>query len=751
MNHFEETEEKELQTSGSPSLRLTTKEILASKNQSSFAQTKSTETLLIQLAFSIGLGNLWRFPYLCHQNGGGDFILMYLFMLLLFGIPLLYMEMIVGQWLHTDNIQMWKQLIPWMGGIGYANILVCVLVSLYHSVIISWSFDYLGRSFHHPLPWTECPRTTDRSFNVTRLSCLNTVSHQYFWYHITLNTSSHMEEGIKALVPNLTLDIFSVWLLLFIFMSAGLKFSLPRLIFSIFLPYVVIFCLLIRGLFLEGAAASLRRMVTTELSAWASLDMWRQAGSHVLYSLGLGMGTVINIFCKAGGRNFIQVACLVALANLVTSLLTTSVIFIVLGFWTANSGQACVEKSVIKLMNLIDRGILPQDVKPPQHTLRLSPLDYLNWIENLPEHLKYQVVRFSPSCSIKALEEKFMQGPGLVFAAFSQAISLLPSASLWAILFFLILIVMGLSTLMKIMEGIVFPLQNSMFRQQPLLLSAVVCLGGFVGSLVFTSHPGSYIVSLFDEHVVPLTLVIIVAFQNVTLAWVYGANRFREEMYGDLGHLVWSFFVFLWRFVTLLGLLLLLTMCLMSLYRSPPPHYIAWNSTLSQEVKQPYLPSTLGWATVLSILTCLPIPVHPLRQWWYFQDHEVKEPFDKMQCKKLTLAPTGPSQWPKHHAEKASFKLQDRKGEGSSRILSLPLARASKLDSLWHFNLPWSRYSKASSGFSLPLFSSLTSVFPLRGPSLPPSRQVSPNSTVIFNSDRSGEAKEENEHKESLQ
>lgn len=49
---------------------------------------------------------------------------MYLFMLLLFGIPLLYMEMIVGQWLHTDNIQMWKQLIPWMGGIGYANILV---------------------------------------------------------------------------------------------------------------------------------------------------------------------------------------------------------------------------------------------------------------------------------------------------------------------------------------------------------------------------------------------------------------------------------------------------------------------------------------------------------------------------------------------------------------------------------------------------------------------------------------------------
>lgn len=46
-----------------------------------------------------------------------------------------------------------------------------------------------------------------------------------------------------------------------------------------------------------------------------------------------------------------------------------------------------------------------------------------------------------------------------------------------------------------------------------------------MGSLVFTSQAGSYIVSLFDEHVVPLALITIVAFQNVTLAWVYGANR----------------------------------------------------------------------------------------------------------------------------------------------------------------------------------------------------------------------------------
>ena len=167
-----------------------------------------------------------------------------------------------------------------------------------------------------------------------------------------------------------------------------------------------------------------------------------------------------------------------------------------------------------------------------------------------------------------------MEGPGLAFAAFSQAISLFPGASLWAILFFLALVIMGLSTLMSILEGIVCPLQTSfsLFRRYPKLLSGTVgsrpskdpallpplprppqsveltltpspalridlsvakpafvtvliCLGGFLGSLVFTSHAGSYIMSLFDDCLVPLTLIVIVAFQNVALAWIYGARR----------------------------------------------------------------------------------------------------------------------------------------------------------------------------------------------------------------------------------
>ncbi|XP_054444386.1 orphan sodium- and chloride-dependent neurotransmitter transporter NTT5-like [Pteronotus mesoamericanus] len=755
MKSFEEMAEgetsKSTQIFKSPSLRLTAKEMLVSKTQNYLTQTKKTETILIQVAFSIGLGSMWRFPYLCHQNGGGDFILMYFFMLLLFGTPLLYMEMILGQWLRVENIQLWKQLVPWLGGIGYANMLVCVLISLYNSTVISWSFSYLANSFHYPLPWTECPRV--KSSNVSGLSCLQTVPHQYFWYHTILNAPGYIEEGVKALVPNLTLDIFLTWLLLFIIMATGLKSSMHILIFLLFLPYVILLCLLIRCLFLEGAITSLRQMVTTELSTWASPELWQQAGGHTLYSLGLGLGTVINISHKVGGNNYVQVASLVALVNLVTSLLTTSIIFIVLGFWATNSGQACVEKGVQKLLSLIDKGVLPQGVRPPPNILLLTPPDYENWIESLPQHLKHQVIHFSPPCSIRAQEGKVMQGPGLAFAAFSQAVSLLPGASFWAILLFLVLIIMGLSTLMKILEGILFPLQNSVFRQYPLLPVGVVCLGGFLGSLVFTSKAGSYIISFLDEHVVPLTLVIIVIFQNVTLAWVYGANRFREEMYGDHGHLLWSFFIFLWRYVTPPGLLSILAICLTNLYLSQPHYYITWNSSLSHEVKQPYMQSSLGvWVAILAILTFLPIPVYPLLQWWNLQDRVVSEAFEKMQLpRKPTVPPSKPSQWGRHHSTKTSSEPQERQSESSLQPSNLPLARGSNLDSLWQFNMPWHWQSESSSRFSLPLISSLTSAFSGRGASPSPSKQASRKPTAVVSSDRGRDAKEANLQKKWFQ
>ncbi|XP_016120503.1 sodium-dependent neutral amino acid transporter B(0)AT2-like, partial [Sinocyclocheilus grahami] len=79
------------------------------------------EYFLAQVGFSVGLGNVWRFPYLCHQNGGGAFILLYVLLMVLVGVPLFFMELAAGQNIRQGSIGVWRHISPKLVGIGYSS------------------------------------------------------------------------------------------------------------------------------------------------------------------------------------------------------------------------------------------------------------------------------------------------------------------------------------------------------------------------------------------------------------------------------------------------------------------------------------------------------------------------------------------------------------------------------------------------------------------------------------------------------
>ncbi|XP_034494458.1 uncharacterized protein LOC100469322 isoform X4 [Ailuropoda melanoleuca] len=335
---------------------------------------------------------------------------MYFFMLLLFGIPLLYMEMIMGHWLRVNNIRVWKQLIPWLGGIGYASILVCILMSLYNSIILTWSISYLGNSFDNSLPWNQCPLV--KTINVTDLSCLRTVTHQYFWYHTTLSASGHIEEGVEALVLHLTLGIFAAWCLLFLTMITKLKTSM------------------------------------TERHKSDEPDKKRRAASG----------------CQAPRRH-------------------------------------------------------PTPARP-----RLSRVD-----QQSPSTPPVPGHPLLPNLQHQDTEGKVHAGPRPGIR------SLLPSR-------------------------LVVPW--CLFLGHPLLPGP-------------GHHRAEHLVKDLGRHrLSPPGLHLHL--QEVSQA----AVRVREEIFGDLGRLLWSFFTVLWCYVTLPGLLALTTICIMQLYQTEPPYYIAWNSSM---------------------------------------------------------------------------------------------------------------------------------------------------------------------------
>lgn len=113
--------------------------------------------LLATIGYAVGLGNVWRFPYLAQKNGGGAFLIPYFVMLAIEGIPIFYLELAIGQRLRKGAIGVWNQVSPYLGGIGISSAVVSFNVALYYNTIIAWCLFYFAQSFQSELPWSECP------------------------------------------------------------------------------------------------------------------------------------------------------------------------------------------------------------------------------------------------------------------------------------------------------------------------------------------------------------------------------------------------------------------------------------------------------------------------------------------------------------------------------------------------------------------------------------------------------------------
>jgi len=99
----------------------------------------------------IGLGNIWRFPYLCFKHGGGAFLVPYATFLFFAGIPIFYLEQSLGQMTQQGGITAWA-VVPSLKGIGYASVVICFLLNTYFTVILTWSVYYFIMSFTSGVP-----------------------------------------------------------------------------------------------------------------------------------------------------------------------------------------------------------------------------------------------------------------------------------------------------------------------------------------------------------------------------------------------------------------------------------------------------------------------------------------------------------------------------------------------------------------------------------------------------------------------
>ncbi|XP_058874123.1 sodium-dependent neutral amino acid transporter SLC6A17-like [Acipenser ruthenus] len=193
--------------------------------------------------------------------------------------------------------------------------------------------------------------------------------------------------------------------------------------------------------------------------------------------------------------------------------------------------------------------------------------------------------------------------------------ALFPASPLWSFLFFLMLLNLGLSTMFGTMQGILTPLMDSfsVLRRRRSLFTVGSCVLGFLFGMLFVLRSGSYFVSMFDDYSATLPLVIVVLFETVGVCWVYGTERFMDDIEDMLGWRPPLLYKFLWQFVCVASLVVLLLASLIQMCVHPPT-YRAWEEEQAVEVSRDYPGWGLGMLAGLILLASLPIAVLFLRE-----------------------------------------------------------------------------------------------------------------------------------------
>ncbi|XP_062385157.1 sodium-dependent neutral amino acid transporter B(0)AT1-like isoform X2 [Sardina pilchardus] len=472
--------------------------------------------MLTCIGFCIGLGNVWRFPYLCQSHGGGAFIILFLVLVILEGTPLLLMEFAIGQRLRKSNLGVWRAIHPYLGGVGIASMMVCFLVALYYNTIMTWVLWYLFNSFQDPLPWSHCPANDNRTGLVPECALSSPID--YFWYRVTLNSSASISDH-GGLQWWLVLSLACAWILLYTICVKGIESSGKAVYVTSTLPYVVLFIFLIRGLTLKGSLVGLKYLFTPDLSELLNPRTWLDAGAQVFFAFGTAWGGLVSFSSYNSVHNNCEKdAIILSVVTCVTSVYAAAVVYCIIGFRATEKFEHCTSGNILALLNAFD--LAEESITEDNYETALQSLN--STYPSITQSLELQ------TCDMQKLLSEGVEGTGLGFIVFTEAIINMPISPLWSVLFFVMLCCLGLSSLFGTMEGVIVPLQDLHIfpKSWPKeAISGVACLFAFVIALVFTLQSGQYWVTLFDSFAASIPLFLLAFVEIMAVVYLYGIER----------------------------------------------------------------------------------------------------------------------------------------------------------------------------------------------------------------------------------
>ncbi|XP_033764407.1 sodium- and chloride-dependent taurine transporter-like [Pecten maximus] len=515
------------------------------------------------IGLTVGLGNIWRFPYICYKNGGGAFLIPYFIFLFVIGLPEVFLQFTYAQYSNLGPGKIWE-CCPLFRGIGYGMITLTWLIGIYYGVIIAWTLYYFGMSFSATLPWATCDNpwntpscyirgansalneTVNRTMNGTVTTALTIVTNgtnvtartppEEFWERHVLELTDSIED-LGSIRWQLVLCLLATSITVFLCLAKGIKSSGKVMYVAATVPYLFLLTLLIRGLFLPGALDGLKFYLIPRWERLLDFNVWVDAAVQTFFSASIGMGALIGLasFNKFSNNHY-RDALIVPVLDAVTSMFAGCTIFVTLGYM-ANQAGVDIEKVV-------------------------------------------------------------EQGPGIAFMVYPEALSTLPLPQLWSVLFFIMLFTVGLDSQIVHIQLVAVGLMDrfKIFRDHETLTMAFLNLLSFIIGLIFVTQGGMYVLQLVDWYVASISTMFLAFLEVTALAYFYGVNRLYKDIEMMLGYKPCPGWKAFWLVITPLMVLVL------------------WLVSVSQHKAVSYGKSTypdwsigIGW--VIAIAPLIPIPI----------------------------------------------------------------------------------------------------------------------------------------------
>ncbi|XP_045191774.2 sodium-dependent noradrenaline transporter-like isoform X2 [Mercenaria mercenaria] len=469
--------------------------------------------LLAVIGYAVDLSNVWRFPYLCYRNGGGAFIIPYFTVLIFGALPIFFMELCLGQFHREGPVTVWK-IAPMFKGIGYASCFMAYLVAFYYNVVIGWAFYYLFSSFTLDLPWKTCDhewnspncwKLREGQFNIsasndTEQYTNHSVSSSYEFFERGV-LRLHLSRGLDHLGSvrwELVMCTLLTFICLYFSLWKGVKSSGKVVYVTATVPYLILTILLIRGCLLPGAVDGIKYFITPNVERLNDPQVWIDAAVQIMFSIGAGFGTHIAYASHNKFNNNCYHDCLfTAAVNSFTSIFSGFVVFSYLGY-------------------MADR-------------------------------------------QQKDIDQVAQEGPGLVFIVYPEAIATLPGSTAWAIIFFLMLITLGMD-----------------------------------------SAGGMYVFKILDNFAAGTSIVFTVLCQVVAVSWFYGIDQFCKDIDRMIGHSPGLYWRICWKYISPTFLLIIVISSI--LHYSP----LVYQGAAHIYVYPDYA-NAIGWLIACASMSIIPL------------------------------------------------------------------------------------------------------------------------------------------------